>query len=86
MEQVKWSEPVTYGSSKFEVMTVELHARPVAVVDTLSDARLISVAPDMDKALAWIDSLVSRDEGCDGDDLQAISDRIRAVRAKATGA
>ncbi|MHB1098343.1 MAG: hypothetical protein ACYCZR_02195 [Burkholderiales bacterium] len=43
----KWAEPVTYGSSKFEVTTDELHARPVAVVNTLDDARLIAAAPEL---------------------------------------
>lgn len=47
MEQVKWAAPATYGASKFEVMTVELHARPVAVVNTLKDACLISAAPEL---------------------------------------
>lgn len=51
MTQTKWAAPVTHGSSRFEVMTDELHARPVAVVNTLEDARLVSVAPKLLDAL-----------------------------------
>ena len=51
---MKWAEPVTYGSSKYEVMTDELHARPVAVVNTLDDAHLISSAPELLAALEFI--------------------------------
>ena len=52
--QTKWAEPVTHGSSKFEVMTDELHARPVAVVNTLDDARLVSSAPELLAALEYL--------------------------------
>ena len=36
-----WAEPVTYGSSKFELMSAEFHATPIAVVNTLADAHRI---------------------------------------------
>lgn len=51
-----------------------------------ANARLIAAAPDMAETLDWIFSLVNSDEWYDGNDLQNISDRILAVRAKATGA
>jgi hypothetical protein len=50
-----------------------------------ANAQLIAAAPELLAALAWIDRLVSRDEGCDGDDLEAISVKARAAIAKAIG-
>lgn len=74
----KWAEPVTYGSSKFEVMTDELHARPVAVVNTLDDARLIAAAPEL---LAALQEIVRNDPY-----KQSSAGIIaRAAIAKATG-
>lgn len=84
-EYTKWAEPVTYGSSKFEVMTDELHARPVAVVNTLDDARLIAAAPEMLAALRRaVLALAFSAETSPAmrDDYNAVS----AAIAKATGA
>lgn len=82
---VMWSEPVTYGASKFEVMTVELHARPVAVVNTLEDARLIGAAPELLAALEGLCGLAERRPGHLQEYKSAVSD-ARAAIAKAKGA
>jgi hypothetical protein len=74
----KWAEPVTYGSSKFEVMTDELHARPVAVVNTLDDARLIAAAPEL---LAALEEIVKNDPH----NQSSAGVIARAAIAKATG-
>jgi len=50
-----------------------------------ANAALIAAAPELLGALQWIDSIVSRDEGCDGDDLEAISEKARAAIRKAKG-
>ena len=80
----KWAEPVTYGSSKFEVMTDEPHARPVAVVNTLDDARLIAAAPGMLAALEGLCGLAELRPGHLQEYKSAVSD-ARAAIAKATG-
>ena len=80
MEQTKWAAPVTYGASKFEVMTDELHARPVAVVNTLNDAKLIAAAPDL---LAVLENMFN-ESGDFEYDVAAIS-AARAAIAKAKG-
>jgi hypothetical protein len=79
-EYTKWAEPVTYGSSKFEVMTDELHARPVAVVNTLDDASLIASAPEL---LAALQAMFN--EHGDFDYTIAMLGNARAAIAKATG-
>lgn len=85
MTQIKWAAPVTYGASKFEVMTDELHARPVAVVNTLEDAHLVSAAPAMLQALrraVLALAFAAETSPAMRDDYNAVSDAI----AKATGA
>lgn len=43
-----WSEPGTFGATRFEVQGSN---RRVAVVDTIEDARLIAAAPELLDAL-----------------------------------
>lgn len=59
MNNTRWAEPVTHGATKFEVMTDELHARPVAVINTLDDARLIAAAPELLAACKQAASLMA---------------------------
>jgi len=44
----KWSEPVPYGNTRFEIQGDN---RRVAVVDTIEHARLIAAAPELLAAL-----------------------------------
>jgi len=78
-KQTTWAEPVTYGASKFEVMTDELHGRPVAVVNTLDDAILIAAAPDL---LAALQGMFNEYEELEYD--IAALDAARAAINKAT--
>lgn len=47
----KYAAPTTYGASKFEIMTDELHAKKIAVVETLEDAVLMAASSDLLDAL-----------------------------------
>lgn len=84
MEQVKWASPVTYGASKFEVMTEEFHPRLIAVVNTFDDASLISAAPEL---LAALETIVNAwEEGRVFSDKMNEIGNARAALAKAKGA
>ena len=62
----QWSEPCTYGASKFEIHTTGGVGKQIAIVNTLADARLISAAPDLLAALERIAGLRKRADDCVG--------------------
>lgn len=80
----KYAAPTTYGASKFEIMTDELHAKKVAVVETLEDAVLMSTAPELLEKLKALVGL-AKYRGGHLDEYKAAITDADAIIAKAEG-
>lgn len=61
VKTVAWSDPLPFAASKFEIQGQgKVFGRQVAIVNELSDARLIAAAPDLLAALEEALDLVPR--------------------------